>query len=246
MPGETPGGVRGSATASAGVTDDSVASLAADLRKLKGVLGRLQRMGGSLATDADTAQFRELLHTTRGRVRARVGAFCAQVRNAAGAVRSSSLSRGSSRVLEAVVAGARELKADLASIEEGMEDTIAAHPHSLGSREPAQPPARGEAGRAGRQGQRQVQEEVQMLPNGTLEVQAAIMQERAEAAAAIAAEATAIREVMQDLATLVAEDHDRIQELDKNVDETLSKTKKGVAHLEKDADHQASAPCVIQ
>ena len=85
-----------------------------------------------------------------------------------------------------------------------------------------------------------------MLPNGTLEVQAAIMQERAEAAAAIAAEATAIREVMQDLATLVAEDHGRIQELDKNVDETLSKTKKGVAHLEKAADHQASAPCVIQ
>ena len=71
-----------------------------------------------------------------------------------------------------------------------------------------------------------------------------VMQQRlmtpAVAKAAIVSGAT-----LADLATLVAEDSERIQQVDESVGRTVQRVEKGVGHLTDAAEYQASTPCVI-
>lgn len=99
---------------------------------------------------------------------------------------------------------------------------------------------------SGRSAQAQAQgsasgQDVVIEMKGFGEVDMAILQERNADALAIAQESKQLNATFQDLAVLVEEQHEQIQDIDKNVDSGLSKVQRGNEHLEEALTLQAAA-----
>lgn len=249
-----PGAGKGSSADMPGESlKERVVSLAGDLRKMEDVVQRLTRLADNLGTDADTAAFRELLSRTSQGVQRKVQGYCAQVlRVQREAAQSGSLPRPAARTLQGVVAGQRRLQEALKAVHRHIKVTLDRLPHTVGSARGAASAsstqhsvASSGAPQAAQQQGQALAEREEMLPDGSVAVMAAIMAEREREALAIATEAAAIKDIMADLATLVAEDSERIQQVDESVGRTVQRVEKGVGHLTDAAEYQASTPCVI-
>ena len=91
--------------------------------------------------------------------------------------------------------------------------------------------------------ERRLQE--QMVVEGELEVNEALIRERQEAMLEINKELGKVNEIFQDLASLVEEQHESIEDISENIIITHEAAERGLAELKQAEENQRKSTCVI-
>ena len=91
--------------------------------------------------------------------------------------------------------------------------------------------------------ERRLQE--QMIVEGELEVNEALIRERQEAMLEINKELGKVNEIFQDLASLVEEQHESIEDISENIIVTHEAAERGLAELKQAEENQRKSTCVI-
>lgn len=223
--------------------------LAADVKKWQGINRRFQGMIEKIGTDADTVAYREVLTRAQRDLTQSMDGLWKQVSaDVRDAPNVKGVPSAYARSMHALGQRAEVQRGVLNESKQRLSSKLQAFPHAIGAeRGSAAGSTRGlQTADGAASAQLQAQAQPQLLANGTAEVYAAIAQERAEEAAAIAQQSTELRDIMQDLSVLVHGQSKEIQQLDDNVTVALHRTERGVGKLEEAAELQKAAPCCIQ
>ncbi len=229
--------------------------LASDVKKWQSINRRFQAMIEKIGTDADTVAYREVLMRTQRDLASSMDGLWKQVSaDVRDAPNVKDVPSAYARSMHALGQRADVQRGVLNESKQRLAAKLQAFPHAIGAERGAsagstrglQSADGSRTGLGSSQAQAQAQAEPQLLANGTAEVYAAIAQERAEEAAAIAQQSTELRDIMQDLSVLVHGQSEQIRQLDDNVTVALHRTERGVEKLEQAAELQRASPCTIQ